>query len=226
MELAIDTSTRYASIALARQGQVVWEESWHSEQNHTAELMPAVEGLLKKAHASVKDLTGIAVAQGPGHFSALRVGLSLAKGLAAGLGVPIVGVNTLLVEAFPYLGLGMTIYALLDAGRGDVAWAAFPEGQETLQDPEVRVTDLEALWGHITPPALLCGEGISQRLEELKAHQQAGVLLAATPPPTRRAGVLASLGSRRLLQGHADDLATLQPIYLRGPSISAPKAPS
>jgi tRNA threonylcarbamoyladenosine biosynthesis protein TsaB len=226
MELAIDTSTRYASIALARQGQVAWEESWRSEQNHTVELMPAVEGLLKKAHASVKDLTGIAVAQGPGHFSALRVGLSLAKGLAAGLGVPMVGVNTLLVEAFPYMSLGMPVYALLDAGRGDVAWASFIEGQGTFQDPEVRVTDLETLWRQATPPALLCGEGISQRLEELLQHCQAGVLLATTPPPTRRAGVLASLGARRLLQGQADDLATLQPIYLRGPSISAPKAAS
>ncbi len=226
MELAIDTSTRYASIALARQGQVVWEESWRSEQNHTVELMPAVEGLLKKAHASVKNLTGIAVAQGPGHFSALRVGLSLAKGLAAGLGVPIVGVNTLLLEAFPYLGLGMSVYALLDAGRGDVAWAAFPDGQGTLQDPGVRVTDLEVLWGHIHPPALLCGEGISQRLEELVERRQAGVYLVTASPPTRRAGVLASLGARRLLQGQADDLATLQPIYLRGPSISAPRAAS
>ncbi|MSQ41343.1 MAG: tRNA (adenosine(37)-N6)-threonylcarbamoyltransferase complex dimerization subunit type 1 TsaB [Dehalococcoidia bacterium] len=226
MELAIDTSTRYASIALARQGQVVWEESWRSEQNHTVELMPAVEGLLKKAHASVKDLTGIAVAQGPGQFSALRVGLSLAKGLAAGLGVPIVGVNTLLLEAFPYLSLGMPVYALLDAGRGDVAWAPFVDGQGTLQDPSFRVTDLEALLQQATPPALLCGEGVSQWLEKLMEHRQTGVLVAKATPPTRRAGVLASLGSRRLLQGQADDLATLQPIYLRGPSISAPKAAS
>ncbi len=226
MEIAIDTSTRYASIALARQGQVVWEESWRSEQNHMVELMPAVEELLKKAHASVKDLTGIAVAQGPGHFSALRVGLSLAKGLAAGLGVPIVGVNTLLIEAFPYLSLGMPVYALLDAGRGDVAWAPFFEGQEPSQNPALRVTDLEALLRQATPPALLCGEGVSQWLEKLMEHRQAGVLVATATPPTRRAGTLASLGARRLLQGQADDLATLQPIYLRGPSISAPKGAS
>ncbi len=226
MQLAIDTSTRYASIALARQGQTVWEESWRSEQNHTVELLPAVEGLLRKARASVKDLDGIVVAQGPGPFSALRAGLSLAKGLAAGLEIPIVGVSTLLVEAFPYLGLGVPVYALLDAGRGDVAWARFTEAERTGVIPGEQVTSLEALWQSIAPPALLCGEGVHLRLQELTDGAPKGVRVLDVPPPTRRGAVLAALGARRLQEGQADDLASLQPLYFRAPTINAPKPPA
>ena len=225
MELAIDTSTRYASVALARQGEVVGEQTWWSEQNHTVELLSTVDEMFKKTQTSVKDLTGIIVAKGPGNFSALRVGVSLAKGLAMGLGIPTVGVNTLLVEAFPYLGQGMPVYAALDAGRGELVWASFLGGIEPCQTSSERVTDLETLSSHLIPPAILCGEGISQRAQELQEQRREGVVIAAIAPPTRRAGVLAHLGAKRLLAGDADELTTLHPIYMRGPSITSPKRP-
>ena len=224
MELAIDTSTRYASIALARGGEALGELTWRSEQNHTVELLPAIQALLTRAQASVQDLGLVVVAKGPGNFSALRVGLSLAKGLAEGLGIPMVGIPTLLVEAFPYLGLGVPVYPLLDAGRGDVAWASFVErGGKVSQVVEERVTDLEALCAHISPLGLLCGEGASQRAQELRDRLGEGVRVVNLPPPTRRAGVLVRLGARRLTGARPDDLASLQPIYMRGPSITAPR---
>ena len=75
MLLAIDTSTRYASVALVNEDRVVASHAWHSTNNHTAELMPAVVKILELGGLTAAVLDGVDVALGPGGLSALRVGL-------------------------------------------------------------------------------------------------------------------------------------------------------
>jgi tRNA threonylcarbamoyladenosine biosynthesis protein TsaB len=99
VELCIDTATRYAGVALAESGVVVAETSWHSRNNHTAELAPAVVQLFRDANTDARQLTGIVTVIGPGGFSALRVGLGFAKGLAESLNIRIAPVSALEVEA-------------------------------------------------------------------------------------------------------------------------------
>ena len=77
--LAIDTATRMASIALYDGGRVHSEETWHSRRNHTVELMPSLVRLLDRQGVSPPELTGVAVALGPGSFTGLRIGLSVAR---------------------------------------------------------------------------------------------------------------------------------------------------
>ena len=129
MELSIDTSTRYAGVCLSQQGAVVAEYSWFSRQNHSVELLPAVERLLKEVDIAARDLACIVIAIGPGGFSALRVGMSSAKGLGIALDIPLVALNTLDVEADPYRRLQMPVYALLDMGRGEAAAALYGQDQ-------------------------------------------------------------------------------------------------
>ena len=85
MYLIIDTSTKHAAAGLWRDGLLVRTAAWRSRRHHTVELMPAIERLLAEESASPDSLLGIAVATGPGGFSALRAGLSVAKGLAFAL---------------------------------------------------------------------------------------------------------------------------------------------
>ena len=82
MLLALDTSTRYAGVALANEDRVVASHAWHSTYNHTAELMPAVVKILEHGGLTAADLDGVAGALGPGGVSALRGGISAAMGLA------------------------------------------------------------------------------------------------------------------------------------------------
>jgi len=82
MLLALDTSTRFASIALYDEFGVQGELTWRVDQNHTEDLMPRVVDLMAGAHVTPASLTGVAVALGPGSFNGLRVALSAAKGLA------------------------------------------------------------------------------------------------------------------------------------------------
>ena len=125
MELAIDTSTETACIVLSSQGEVIDERTWHAGQHHTVELMPNLVQLLYRSGSSLRDMSGIIVARGPGSFHGLRVGMSVAKGIAMALEVPLVGVSTLEVEALPYAATGLPICPILNAGRGEVATALF-----------------------------------------------------------------------------------------------------
>ena len=220
MLLAIDTSTRHAGVALAQDGQVISSRSWCSLANHTAELMPAVAEILDGQRLAARDLTGIAVALGPGGFSALRVGISAAKGLALVSGKPLVGLSTLELEAHPYLASGMPVCALLDGGRQEVATARFgKDGQRLAEDSLGQPVEL--LSG-IAEPTIFCGEGVTRWIGLIREHL--GILaLPVTSSPAGRLWSLAALGQQRIDLDEADDLATLQPHYLRMPTIGGPK---
>lgn len=220
MLLTIDTSTRYAGVALSDGVHILNTRSWHSSSSHTSELMPAVKGVLGERGITPRDLDGITVALGPGAFSALRVGISAAKGLALAAGKPLAGIPTLDLEAYPFLGCGLPVCALLEAGRNEVAAAFFdPEGERTAED--TMGPPGEVLSG-IGQPTIFCGEGISRW--RASVEDRLGTLaIIVQPAAGGRLSSLAELGRIRLNAGEADNLAILQPHYLRMPSIGGPK---
>ncbi|MBI4234474.1 MAG: tRNA (adenosine(37)-N6)-threonylcarbamoyltransferase complex dimerization subunit type 1 TsaB [Chloroflexi bacterium] len=227
MELSVDTSTRYASVGLSRKGELLLALSWHSAQNHTVELMPAILALLSRAGARPSDLTALVVARGPGGFSALRVGLGLVKGMAVGLGIPMVGVGTLEVEAFPLSNSGLPVCPLLDVGRGEVAWALYQADERGWRQlREESIASIEGLAVDVAEQAVFCGEGAVAHAEELRERLGQKALLVGAGMPTRSVAALAHLGHQRLSRGERDDVSTLQPLYLRSPSVSRPKSPA
>ena len=216
MELAIDTSTRFASIALGRQGEAIAELTWRSERNHSVELVPSIRRLLKREGAAVSDIEAIYIASGPGGFSALRVGMSAAKAMAASLDIPLVAVGTLDIEARPYLGLGNPVCALIGAGRRRLYLGDFREGAQ----PTYSVIEHGELASAASADALFCGEGVSQAVGLIREAFGADAKIADAPPPTRRAGVLASLGYAMLQSGQTADALSLEPLYLRSSQVS------
>ena len=220
MLLALDTSTRYAGVALADEDRMVASRTWHSTFNHTAELMPAVAQLLEGFGLAAVELDGVAVALGPGGFSALRVGISVAKGLALVANKPMVGVGTLDLEAYPYLQSGVQVCALLEAGRQECATALFgPEGIRLRED---RVCTAEELLAEITGPAIFCGEGVAAWQDQITETWGAEAQIVRSVPAAR-VWALAEIGREKLAAGETSDITTLQPEYLRMPSIGAPK---
>jgi tRNA threonylcarbamoyladenosine biosynthesis protein TsaB len=220
MLLAIDTSTRYAGVALADSERLVASHTWHSGVNHTAELMPAVVKLLQDRNIAVRDLDSVAVALGPGGFSALRVGVSVAKGLCAAGSIPILGVGSLDLEVFQYAGSGMPVCALLESGRSEAASALFgANGQRLRVD---RVSTATELMEEIAQTTLFCGEGVARWAEEIKSGLGNKAVICS-PAPSVRVWSLVSIARQRLNAGEVDDLDTLQPQYLRMPSIGSPK---
>ena len=224
MLLALDTSTRYAGVALVEEDRVVASRTWHSPVNHTTELMPAVAHLLESRGLTAGQLDGIAVALGPGGFSALRVGISAAKGLALVAKKPIVGVGTLDLEAYPYLRSGVPVCALLEAGRQECASALYgPDGIRLREDRVCTADELLAEVAEKIPgPAIFCGEGVTAWKEAI-AEKLGGNAQIFSPMPAARVWSLAVIAWEKLLSGETDDIAALQPEYLRMPSIGVPK---
>src|ERR1035437_5858080 len=109
MLLALDTSTEMAGLALVNDGRLVAEATWYCGQNHTIQLLPQLAALLIKTGTDIKTISAIAVAKGPGSFNGLRVGISSAKGLAFSLGIPLAGISTLEVEAYPFAITGLPV---------------------------------------------------------------------------------------------------------------------
>ncbi|MCL0057668.1 tRNA (adenosine(37)-N6)-threonylcarbamoyltransferase complex dimerization subunit type 1 TsaB [Dehalococcoidales bacterium] len=224
MQLAIDTSTDTASLALVQESQVLAELTWCCQQNHTAQLLPQLAHLLNQSGVNLQSINGIIVAKGPGSFNGLRVGISTAKGLAFSLGIPIVGISSLEVAAYQHAGTGLPICPIFNAGRGEIATAIYQKKHnQWCQLTTEHIATIEALCSQITTKTIFCGEFIpiiaTQLREQLKQK-------AIIPPPAsrlRRAGFLAELGLNRLKAGNYDDPVTLQPLYLRRPPITKPK---
>jgi tRNA threonylcarbamoyladenosine biosynthesis protein TsaB len=221
MELAIDTSTEVASIALSSEGRVIAELTWRAGQNHTAELMPNINHLLEQAKLSLKDMNGIIVAKGPGSFNGLRVGMSAAKGFASALNIPLVGISTLEVEAFPYSSTCLPVCPFLNAGRGEVATALFQTKRgKWCRLVEEHITTIESLVTEIKIRTIFCGEITQDIKSRLRAKLRRKASIVDNNAALRRAGYLAELGWSRLKARDFDNTSTLEPLYLRRPSIT------
>lgn len=218
MILAIDTATQYASLALSRVDAVFAEETWFSGRNHTVELAPRIERLLKLANLQVADLTALAVTLGPGSFTGVRIGLAMAKGLALPYRLPVVGIPTLEITAYPFKTNGLPVWAIAAAGRGRILAACYSTIDEQWQAfDHPRLTTVEALAAQIDAPVLCAGEldeAVAQTLQRQTDHKAQVVSPAAR---LRRAGYLAEIAAQRLEIGAQDDPDALVPIYVSTP---------
>jgi tRNA threonylcarbamoyladenosine biosynthesis protein TsaB len=237
--LAIDTATRVTGLALYDQAGLHMEHMWLSGDNHTVELMPYIVRACEQQGLVPSALRALAVSLGPGSFTGLRVGLSVAKGLALALGIPVLGVPTLDAIAYGHSREVLPVCAVLPAGRGRWCTALYrhrpntggteyrprPKDGETEYQPGgasgwqrssdyvlVSTDDLIAL---LQEPTLICGE-LDQSLEEVLRTRAAERAVIASPAlRMRRAGYLGELAWQRFSAGEWDELSSLTPIYLQ-----------
>jgi tRNA threonylcarbamoyl adenosine modification protein YeaZ len=224
MQIAIDTSTDIASLALVKEDEIVAELTWWCGQDHTVRLLPNLNYLLNQTGLDIKSTSGIIVARGPGSYNGLRVGISTAKGLAFSLGIPLVGISTLEVAAYQHAETGLPVCPVFNAGRGEIATAIYQKKGDgwTRLVPE-HITEIETLCSKIVTETIFCGDFVSSMASTLKGRLGDKAIISSPAARLRRAGFLAELGIKRLSAGDYDDIVTLQPIYLRGPAITQPK---
>lgn len=207
--LALDTATDQAGVALF-DGERLIELSWPGGRQQTTSVLPNLELLLERNGLAIDAFGAVAVAAGPGSFTGLRVGLSLAKGLAITGNRAVIGVNTLEIAAMPYVEAGVECIALVPAGRGRVVWSRY--GPEPATSP-VNTSFAEFLVVlRNYQSAIVTGElNPEQREHAAAVHPRVGSFMSH-----RRPGVLARIGYRRWRAGEVDDPATLEPLYLHG----------
>ncbi len=232
MLLSLDTSTNYASVALSHDDALLAELNWRVENRHNSELLPRVEELLRAQRITTSQLDGVAVALGPGSFNGVRAGVATAKGLALALGLPIVGVPTLDVIAWGARLAPGEVWALLDAGRGELYTAVYETAGATAEtwgphalaagsaEPSMyHILTPEALVAHVSDGATLTGEMRPATLAALAAAlSERGRIVEPAEP--RRGAWLATLAQARLRAERGGAPATLEPLYLRRPAIT------
>ncbi|MDQ3696274.1 MAG: tRNA (adenosine(37)-N6)-threonylcarbamoyltransferase complex dimerization subunit type 1 TsaB [Chloroflexota bacterium] len=211
--LAIDSSSEQAGLALFN-GIHITELSWPAGRSQTTMLLAAIHQILTMHQLEPTGISAVAVAVGPGPFSGLRVGLSVAKGLVLGLDIPIVGVPTLEAAAVPYAAGTATVVPLVPAGRGRIVWSAYGRAN--------------GRWAELAPPRNSTIDDLIDDLPgaetvivsgEVDAGQEQRLLAVdrvRLPPPglrARRPGAVASLAWNRLATGDTDDPGSLQAIY-------------
>jgi tRNA threonylcarbamoyladenosine biosynthesis protein TsaB len=221
MLLAIDTSTTWTGLACYDASGLVGECVWNSGRNHTAQVLPQLTMLMHHLQRIPPDLHAIAVAIGPGSWSGLRVGISIAKGLAWAGNLPLIGISTLDALAYQHQHPALTICPLVRLGRERFATATFTStasNTDTLQRlDDYRSVAPEELCTDMTTPTLFCGD-----LDANTRHiiQDSLPDLAHFPAPIaalRRPAALAHQAWQRHTASTYDNPATLEPIYLGEP---------
>ena len=228
MLLAIDTATRIISLALHDGDMVLAESTLTVGRNHSACLAPMIQQMMAQSDVTAADLKAMAVSVGPGSYTGLRIGVALAKGMAAACSIPLVPVSTLdtIAAGQTFHDRQAVLVALVPAGRNRVIsgeyrvrkgrWTA--QGTARLQswDDLLSSCDLCEL------PVCLTGELTGPGLEAVQAAVAAGGKIRLLPPAERlrRAGYLAEEAWRRLREagGERDFSAErVMPIYLKSP---------
>jgi tRNA threonylcarbamoyl adenosine modification protein YeaZ len=196
MILAIESASSDLSVALTTaDGRPIATAGWHGDQRQGNELLPRLLALLQREGRSLQEASAVAVGIGPGSFTGLRVGMSLAKGLAFGLGRPIVGIPSL--EAW-----------LAEEPRAEAAIVSVGAREAylvTRRELAPRIVDRDALGAMVA--ALVAPTELAEAFG-----------LESPFSPLAGAQAVARLGARRLAEQPAgDDLSDLEPRYLRAP---------
>ncbi len=224
MELVIDTSSSTVSVALSSQGRTLASLTWQTIQNHTVELLPNLVYLLQQERVELSAIEAIVVAKGPGSFNGLRVGISIAKGLTYALNIRLLSINTLEAEAYPFAFLGLFLRPIHKAGREEIVTALYQQKDNEWQCLEAEnLTTVGTLCRRIKQKTLFCGEIPAEIVSEIQKNLGVRAIISQSNCLSR-ASSLALLGWRKLSIGEQDDPVTLQPLYLRPPHITKPKA--
>jgi len=123
--LGIDTSTQVASIAVMDENIVIGEFTINTKKTHSQKIMPMIENLLFNLEVDISEIDRIAVANGPGSFTGVRIGVTVAKGLAHAHNTEIVTMSTLAAMAFNYMDSGYIVCPIIDARRDQVYSAIY-----------------------------------------------------------------------------------------------------
>lgn len=216
--LAFETSAKAASVALTQEGKLLGESYQNTGLTHSQTLMVMAQDLLHQCGVTVSQLDGVAVANGPGSFTGVRIGVAAAKGLAWGAELPCVGVSTLSAMA---VGLGAWqgyVCPVMDARRSQVYNALFHVdcGKYTRirEDRAISLQELGEDVKNLSQPIFLVGDGSVLCYNTLLEAVPALVL----PPEHRmhqRAVGVALEAQRMMHEGAIPPAAELVPNYLR-----------
>ena len=207
--LALDTTARVGSCALARDGRVMIERSSDTAE-HASRLPRDLMTLLNEAGVDLADIDVFAVATGPGSFTGLRIGIATMQGLAFAGAKPLIGIST--VDALAHEADAPRAATWIDAWRGEVYAALYDEGRLTRGPAVSRPSDeLDAIRG---VPTRFIGDGAAMYREQIERAMGAQAIFA-NPVAPLLAGTVARLADEAARRGECPPPHAIRPLYVR-----------
>ncbi len=204
--LCIDTSGRTCSCAICEDERAICERTLDEGLTHSETLMPLIDALFAESGLDIRDTNVVAVVNGPGSFTGIRIGICAAKGFAQTLGIPAAEIDTLELLAKNAEGFDGLIVPMLDARRGQVYAALFENGKRFCEDMAAPVEDIVSLVG--SRRAVFLGDGaeaLKDKISELKPDAEFG---DCNYPLAKNAAAIA-------LHAQKTDAKGIMPNYLR-----------
>lgn len=215
--LGIETATEQVSVAIGGHEGVIASFEVARGRRHAEILVPAIEFVCRQADIELSEFGVIAVDVGPGLFTGMRVGLASAKALAQALRVPMIGLSSLDLLAFPCRHTDRVVVPVIDARKGEVFWAMYrqvPGGLQQVAPPTVGpVDELLADLMARSQETLCVGDGAERYREQILDGFHCEIGGDAHPS----AAPLVQLAHARALREDWVRPSEIEPVYLRAP---------
>jgi tRNA threonylcarbamoyladenosine biosynthesis protein TsaB len=209
--LNIETATKNCSVSIAKNGEtVLCKEIAEEGYSHAEKLHVFIEEIIAEAGITVQDLTAIAVSQGPGSYTGLRIGVSAAKGLCFALNIPLIAVDTLQTLASQAKVSVGKIIPMLDARRMEVYSAIFNANLETERPIQAEVID-ENSFKDITETVYFVGDCADKCKPVLTKENF--VFLEEIKYPS--ASAMSKISFDKYQKSDTVDVAYFEPYYLK-----------
>lgn len=223
--LNIETSTDVSSVAVSEDGACIFNKEDHRGANHAETLGPNVDEAMSFADSHAIPIDAVAVSCGPGSYTGLRIGVSMAKGICYGLDIPLISVSTLQLMCVPvlldrdYLEDGALLCPMLDARRMEVYAGIYDRGLNTVREVRADIVDGDTYRCFTERgPVYFFGNG-AKKCKETIGGRNARYIDKVEP----LAKWMFPLAEKKLLRGETEDVAYFEPFYLKDFVAKTPK---
>jgi tRNA threonylcarbamoyladenosine biosynthesis protein TsaB len=217
--IAVETSGRIGSVALAQDGRVLDEETFPHGLQHAAHLLPIIDRLCRARQWRPTDVEHLYVSAGPGSFTGLRIGITLCKTIAFATGAKVVAVPSVRVLAENAPPDSRDLIIVLDAKREQIFTARFHRddpGDDWTEAEPAHLDSLAAMLARAPRPVYLLGEGIPYHRAFIPQSDD-GIVVTSEDAWRARAASVAKLGWPLAQRGEFADPYRLTPVYIRRP---------
>ncbi len=221
--LGIDSSGLVASVAYLEDGIIKGNLSVNYQKTHSQTLLPMLDELVKTLDIDLKEIDCIAVANGPGSFTGLRIGVATVKGLGLALDKKIVGVSTLEALALNWQGVSGVVCPIMDARRSQVYTAAYsyegklPESKAVIEPKSLLIEELCDKLNSLGEKVYFTGDGVPVYKKYIEENLKVSYGFPTASNAYQNAANIAVLGEFYFEKGEALDASELTPVYLRKP---------
>lgn len=226
--LNIETAEEVCSAGLARDGKLIDVQESRESRAHATTLTPFIESLMSRNGLALSDLDAVAVSKGPGSYTGLRIGVSVAKGICYAADLPLIGVNTLEALVVPvaaqkdqYIKNGETVYfcPMIDARRMEVYTTLYDEGLNQVEDIKAEVLEADFMLKYRqNAKVLMFGSGAA-KFSKLNASENTIIIEDIVP----RAENMAPLAEKAFQSKKFENTAYFEPFYLKDFIPTVPK---